>query len=83
MVSNACETDVSNCLGGTLQALGKLGNINKHVSEFVSKHFAFREAKFGLRNNVFRGVQTKKHHRKHNISTTMTPVVCPVPYTFL
>ena len=53
MVSNACETDVSNCLARTLQSLGKLGNINKNVSEFVSKHFAFREAKFGLRNNVF------------------------------
>lgn len=44
MVSNACETNVSNRLAGTLQALGKLGNINKNVSEFVWKYFASREA---------------------------------------
>ena len=56
------------------QTIGNIVPATKMFLNLFGNIFAFREAKFCFGNNVSRGGQTGKHHREHNVSSTMFPL---------
>ena len=74
-------TTFASALYQIYNSLGKLGNIvsaTKMFLNFLGKTFASWEGNFvSATINVSRGGQTGKNDRKHNVSATLFPQVCP------